>query len=344
MVKSFLISLTILLAVTISAYSQTAPDFTVTDYNNVTHKLYEDYLNQGKTVMIKVFFVNCPPCVSISPDVQALYEEWGEGNNDVQFIELSNKSFDSNADVKNYSQNLNLSFPGVGEDGGALDALEPYLTGQFGPFFGTPTFIVIAPDGQVNYDVDGAGNAGKIAAIDQALEDTGAQKPGTMVLPSSFSIQVEDAFGQGVNNIDYVLGSATNSTEYPVDLNNGTFQITDIATEYPGIINPVIRARKNDDLQSNLSVTDILVIVRHILGLVSIDDSNLLIAADTNGDGSINAVDLLTLQRAILGLITEFPGTDSYILQPEEIPLNLVPGQLQSLSFTAIKVGDLNGN
>ncbi|MBK9106499.1 MAG: redoxin domain-containing protein [Saprospiraceae bacterium] len=47
--------------------AQTAPDFTVTDIHGQVHHLYADYLNQGKTVVIKIFFTTCPPCNSIAP-------------------------------------------------------------------------------------------------------------------------------------------------------------------------------------------------------------------------------------------------------------------------------------
>jgi thiol-disulfide isomerase/thioredoxin len=53
-----------------------APDFTVTDSHGNVHHLYADYLNQGKTVMIEVFFTTCPPCNSIAPYLEPLYQEW----------------------------------------------------------------------------------------------------------------------------------------------------------------------------------------------------------------------------------------------------------------------------
>ena len=124
---------------------------------------------------------------------------------------------------------------------------------------------------------------------------------------------------------------------------SGLFEITDLNMEYPGLTNPVIRVRKRDEVSAKLSAIDILIIVRHILGLVNIDDSALQLAADTNGDGSINAIDLITLQRVILGLTPTFPRSDSYQFSPNEIPINLFPGQIQNVNFLGIKTGDLNG-
>jgi len=54
--------------------AQVAPDFTVTDIDGQVHHLYADYLNQGKTVMIKIMFTTCPPCHSIAPFMEPLYQ------------------------------------------------------------------------------------------------------------------------------------------------------------------------------------------------------------------------------------------------------------------------------
>ena len=62
--------------------------------------LYEvitDYLNQGKTVMIEIFFTTCPPCNAIAPLIEPLYQDWGGGDYDVEFFDLSNKNFDTDA-------------------------------------------------------------------------------------------------------------------------------------------------------------------------------------------------------------------------------------------------------
>jgi thiol-disulfide isomerase/thioredoxin len=332
-----IISLTLL---PLCLLSQPAPDFTITDTDGQVHRLYQDYLNQGKTVMVKIFFVNCPPCRAIAPSVQDLYVEWGEGNHDVEFFEFSNKSFDSNSDVAQYKNLFGLSFPGAGEDGGALTALQPYLSGTYGLLFGTPSFFVIAPDGTVTWDV-------RFNDMDQALLATGAQKPGTVMEeedPAAFNFIIEDAFGNELSDVDIFLGSANSSQEFPISPGiSGIFEIEDLATEFPGLTNPVVRVRKTDEVQDKLSAIDILIIVRHILGLIPIDEPELLMAADTNGDGNINAVDLITLQRVILGLINNFPNSDSYMFIPEEIPIDPLPGELQNLNFTGIKIGDLNG-
>ena len=342
--KSFTILSLILLFFSNTVTAQLAPNFTVTDTDAKMHRLYEDYLDQGKTVVIKIFFVNCPPCAAIAPGFQALYEDWGEGQNDVEFFEFSNKTFDNNAKVANWSASLGLTFPSAGFDGGGYDAIIPYTNGTFGLFFGTPTFVVISPDRTVNYDVRGSGNAGTIAALDLAIAATGAEKPGSVVLPSQYNITAQDAFGNPINNMELYLSSPNSSIEFPISIGgNGLFEITDLNAEYPGLTNPVIRVRKDDEVTDKLSAIDILIIVRHVLNLVPIEDPRLLLAADTNGDGAISAIDLITLQRVILTIIPRFPSKESYQFVPYETPIDLVPGQIQNLNFTGIKIGDLNG-
>ena len=154
--------------------AQTAPDFTVTDSWGNTHHLYADYLDQGKTVVIKVFYVACPPCNAIAPHLEPLYQKWGGGAADVQFIELSILQSDSDAKVNTYKSSHSTTFPASGGEGGSVTAVQPYKDGTFGTYTGTPTFVVIAPDRTVNYDVSGLNIQGTIAALDTAITATGA--------------------------------------------------------------------------------------------------------------------------------------------------------------------------
>ena len=94
---------------------QTAPDFTITDSDGVVHELYKDHLDKGQTVVIKLFFTTCPPCIQLAPWMEEKYQLWGAGQYDVEFIELSTQNFDSNADVANYKIQHGITFPGAAE-------------------------------------------------------------------------------------------------------------------------------------------------------------------------------------------------------------------------------------
>ena len=118
--------------------AQTAPDFTVTDSDGVVHRLYEDHLDQGRTVVLKLFFTSCPPCIQLAPWMEEKYQQWGAGQYDVEFIELSTQNFDSNADVAAYKVEHGITFPGVGADGGALEAGAIYRNWHLWPIFWHP--------------------------------------------------------------------------------------------------------------------------------------------------------------------------------------------------------------
>jgi hypothetical protein len=165
----------------------------ITDSWGHTHTLYADYLDQGTTVLLKIFYVACPPCNAIAPHLELLYQDWGGGEGDVQFIEISTKQSDTDAMVNLYKSNHGTTFPAAGGQGGSVAATEPYTDGTFGVWSGTPTFIVIAPDGTLEYDVYGFGIDGTIIALDAAIAATGAQglPTSTNKVPGKAAVSLE---------------------------------------------------------------------------------------------------------------------------------------------------------
>src|SRR5690606_38409915 len=130
-------------------------------------------------------------CNSIAPLMEPLYEVWGSGEYDVEFFDLSDKTSDTNPLVAAYKANYGHTYPAAGNEGGSVQAVGPYKDGTFGPWSGTPTFVVIAPDGSVQYDVGGPGNQATIDAIDAALAATGAEKPVQPETPVIVSGQIQ---------------------------------------------------------------------------------------------------------------------------------------------------------
>jgi hypothetical protein len=112
-----------------------------------------------------------------------LYGSWGGGAADVQFIELSIQQTDTDVLINGYKNNHNTTFPACGGQGGSVAAATPYTSGVFGVYTGTPTFVVIAPDRTVSYDISGFNIQGTINALDAAIEATGAT--GTITATSS---------------------------------------------------------------------------------------------------------------------------------------------------------------
>ena len=301
------LTIILLLAVSANLSGQSARDFTITDYNNNIHELFADYLDQDVVVLLKIMFVDCPPCNSIAPDVEDLYQEYGgAGNGDVEFIELSNKSWDSNQDVKGYAQKHGITFIGAGNDGGSVTAANKYTDGTYGPFYGTPTFIVIAPDKTVHYRVPF--NQIK-PTIDEILEPT------TYSPVNGF---VTDKEGKGMNNVAILLHAdqvdtiaKTNITGYfQFDPNTLTFDEHSYLSLY-------FDTGKHGN---GISTRDLILILKHILGIELFTEQIDVVASDINLDGNVTAKDLVEIRKFILGKYVQFPypGFTSHVIIHEQ--------------------------
>jgi thiol-disulfide isomerase/thioredoxin len=335
--------------------AQPAPDFTITDSDGLQHELYADHLNQGKTVVLKIFFTYCPPCNTIAPDVEALYQDWGGGDFDVEFISLSNRADDMNTDVAAYKIQHSNTFPGAGADGGSLQALQPYIGGTYGFFFATPTFVVIAPDGTVNFDPRGPGNQATLDSVSAAIAATGALMP---VIQYNGQGQVNTANGLGINNVEL------NITELPgivpVTDSTGAF---DFSSPLTTNITYELTAEKNNDSYTNgLSTADLILISRHILGIDTFTTPEQRLAADADRNSKITTLDLIQLRKLIIGQAVELqnqppwifinpayqfitphrPFSETYDGEASEVLIDF--SQPSTLNFTGIKIGDVNNS
>ena len=119
-----------------------------------------------------------------------------------------------------------------------------------------------------------------------------------------------------------------------------------------------VKCYKNDDMMNGVSTLDLLLIQKHLLGILPFRSLNQFIAADINNNGNISVIDLLELRKMILGLSLAFPNNMSWRFGPllqemnntnitEFIEYSLseqVIKDTQMLDFIGIKVGDLNGD
>ncbi len=340
--------------------AQTAPDFTVTTTHNETVELYADYLDQGQTVLLEIMFTTCPPCNSIAPEMEPFYQSWGGGAGDVEFFSLSNKNFDSNADVHDYEEQYGITFPGVGEDGGSLEAVAPYQSGQFGPFFGTPTYIVIAPDGTVQFDVGSGNNQQMIEDLDAAIESTGAERPGNgggEQTPDTvdYTVRVFKADqttplqGVEVQLVDQITSEVFESG---ITSGNGSHTFQDIVVDSNSIY--AVRAQLDGPPLEGISTYDIVLIQRILLGLDAPDNVFQERCIDANGDGNNSPLDILDVRKLILGIYQEFTGGSPWIMigldasdQILELPVAFPDyGETNSteVDLYGIKRGDLSGD
>lgn len=346
--KHLIISLFLLL-ISYSSIAQSAPDFTVTDLDGIEYHLYSDYLDQGKTVVIEFFFTTCPPCNAIAPFIPPLYESWGNGAGDVEFMAMSILVSDTNQKVADYQESHGHTFPGFGADGGAQEVLQPYLAGDFGPFEGTPTFVVIAPDRTVQFDVSGIGYQGTINAIDTAIVATGARKP--------YSISV---FAQ-TPDMDTISG-------YEVLLDS--ISLGRVTLDSDGYYNTTIYLHPDSTYQLSLTkdtlynngVTtfDLIKISKQVLTIDTLDSPFQLLAADANRSGDISTLDIIKFRKLVLFIEVDLPDNDAWVFIREgyeftdpENPFTefyagnpqkytFVPSEIPIFKFIGIKTGDIN--
>ena len=320
--------------VTLNVFGQVAPNFTVTDSDGNVHELYADYLDQGKIVALKIFFVNCPPCNAAAPGFQAKYVQWRAGNQDVQFFSLTNKTSDTNALVNGFKNQHNLTMPVIGSQGGSVAAQAKYTNGTFGPFFGTPHYIIIAPDKTVYYDVSSS-------QIDQTIMDI----QGSMGAPST-PVELSTNLGSSLPDGVALFMKPANSNSPVINITaktNGTHEFDYPSTDFPEMEDPIIFLQSAADAQNGqLRAGDLIPIRKHILGLTPFTDERDLIAADITGDGRIRTADLVDLRRVILGLANDFPNqVPSYQLYPLEVEFNASGTNLVTINLEILKIGNL---
>lgn len=123
-----------------------APDFTLTDQFGETHTL-SDY--QGKTVFLNFWATWCGPCRQEMPDIQSLYEKYGENKEDLIILGISNpvsEDYPNSSDVSQeeivqFLEDNGYSYPVVMDYSG--DMFRQYGISAF------PTTFMIDKEGNV---------------------------------------------------------------------------------------------------------------------------------------------------------------------------------------------------
>ena len=112
-----------------------APDFTVTDVDGNTHRLY-DYVEDGKVVVLDFYYTTCGPCQFYSPQVNLAYSKYGCNTANVIFLSIDYN--DTDTEVIAYDNEYAIEFPSIsGLEGGGNAVVDDYN------IIGFPTFYVI---------------------------------------------------------------------------------------------------------------------------------------------------------------------------------------------------------
>lgn len=138
---------------------------------------------------------------------------------------------------------------------------------------------------------------------------------------------------------------------------NGEYRIEDVPFDLGFKIAP----QKDDNPLNGLTTYDLVLMSKHILGILPFDNPYKMIAADINHSGSITTFDIVEARKLILGTYTHFPVSKSwrfirksYVFPnpnnpfqatfPEDFALvSSQPGVLD-MDFVGIKIGDVNFN
>ena len=119
-----------------------APDFTLTDQFGNSHTL-SDY--KGKTVFLNFWGTWCPPCRAEMPDIQELYEEYGENDGDVIILGVATPNVGnegSSEEVAAFLEENGYTYPTVMDENGVIAGGSYYISAF-------PTTYMIDKDGNI---------------------------------------------------------------------------------------------------------------------------------------------------------------------------------------------------
>lgn len=100
-----------------------APDFTLVDQYGNEHTL-SDY--KGKTVFLNFWATWCGPCRSEMPEIQTLYEKYGENEEDLVVLGIATPNLGqegSAEDIATFMENQGYTFPTVMDETGFISAM-----------------------------------------------------------------------------------------------------------------------------------------------------------------------------------------------------------------------------
>jgi uncharacterized repeat protein (TIGR01451 family) len=137
----------------------------------------------------------------------------------------------------------------------------------------------------------------------------------------------------------------------------GTFEFINLPMGYDYTVTPA----RNDEHRNGISTFDLIIIQQHLLGIAALSSPYKMIAADVNRSNSVTTLDMIQIQKLILGEIEEFenntswrfverefefpvPANPWFTLFPESISVNDLDVDVMSNDFVAIKIGDVNNS
>lgn len=137
----------------------------------------------------------------------------------------------------------------------------------------------------------------------------------------------------------------------------GNFTFDDLANGHDYSVTP----EKDDDPLNGVTTFDLVLISKHILGILPLDSPYKIIAADANNSQAVTTFDLVTMRKLVLFIDLEFANNTSwrfidkdYVFPnpanpwsqpfPEVININDLDQAVSGVDFVAVKIGDVNNS
>lgn len=202
------------------------------------------------------------------------------------------------------------------------------------------------------YVHDEAGNYDFCTSYIRLQDNNNTCDTSSMLVALSGVVSTEDQ--KQMKQVDITLTNMTldgSSTTITNDEGVYAFSSLDAMMQYDLKPNYV-----DNDYYNGITTLDILLIQRHILGIDPLDSPYKVIAADVDGNESINGIDILQIRKLLLGFYDEFPNTenwkfvdgnqvfaDPYTPFPFNSQVNILADQSYgNMNFIMVKTGDIN--
>lgn len=105
---------TIVISISFSTFSQ-IPNWTETSCNGNNYEMYNELAN-GNVVILDFSAIWCTPCTIITPELQTIWENYGEGTLGVMVFDFLTQDQSTNEadclDMDFWESNLSLTYPG----------------------------------------------------------------------------------------------------------------------------------------------------------------------------------------------------------------------------------------
>ncbi len=136
--------------------------------------------------------------------------------------------------------------------------------------------------------------------------------------------------------------------------NGGSYLFGDLSLNS----NYMVKSKRLDEAANGVTTADIVKIQRHILGIEDLTSPYKLIAADVNKSFSITASDISEIRKLILGVYSEFPKVNSWVMIPADYTFSnpkspwdypteknfITTTPSSKIDFIAVKLGDVNNS